>query len=441
VKNSTWTIPDDGEIREILADRIDARRDGMGAVAGIIDEHGQRVVAHGAMSSTDDRVPDGDTVFEIGSITKAFTALALADMVIRGEVTLDDPVVKYLPAGVSMPARGGRQITLIDLATHTSGLPRRPGNMTLSDWSNPYADYTVEQLHGFLSGYRLRRNIGETHAYSNLGFGLLGHVLSLRAGVSYETLIRERITGPLGMANTAITLSADMRKRMAVGHDQTLAPVANWDFQALAGAGALRSSANDLLAFLAAELGYLKTPLKSAMAAQLDPRRPAARGDLQALGWVISTDPSGDTVWHGGATGGYRCFVVFDRERRRGVVLLTNCASTGYDDVPFHLLTGRARAAPSGERVRAALGAEALERFAGRYRFSPEASLVVTRRGARLFAQLTGQGPFEVFPESPTRVFWRVVDAQATFEIGPDGGVTGLVLHQNGRDLPARRED
>jgi CubicO group peptidase (beta-lactamase class C family) len=176
-------------------------------------------------------------VFEIGSITKVFTTLVLADMARRGEVALDDPVAQYLPADVIMPKRGGRRIALIDLATHTSGLPRRPGDIAPADWANPYADYSIVQLYAFLGRYRLRRDIGAAHLYSNLGMGLLGHALALRAGGDFETLVRKRITAPLGMVDTAMALTPGMRTRLAKGHDAERRPVANWDFDALAGPG------------------------------------------------------------------------------------------------------------------------------------------------------------------------------------------------------------
>src|SRR5271155_2047065 len=228
-------IPTDSEIRQILVDRIDKDRQSVGIVIGVIEPAGRRVVAYGSLEKGDKRPLDGDTIFEIGSVTKVFTSLLLADMVQRGEVALTDPVAKYLPPGVKMPERSGRQITLQDLATHTSGLPRLPPNLAPKDPANPYADYTVEPLYQFLSSYQLTRDIGSKYEYSNLGGGLLGHVLARRAGLDYEALVRSRICEPLGMKSTAITLSAGMKARMAVGHDRSLDAVENWDLPVLAG--------------------------------------------------------------------------------------------------------------------------------------------------------------------------------------------------------------
>ena len=266
----------DADITRILAERIDAQQQSVGIVVGVLEPGGRRVLSHGHPAKGDPRRVDGDTVFEIGSITKVFTALLLADAVERGEVALSDPVTRYLPASVKVPQRG-RAITLGDLASHVSGLPRLPTNMASTNPRNPYADYTVDQLYAFLSGYELPRDAGAQYEYSNLGGGLLGHVLALRAGMTYEALVEARITRPLGMTSTRITLSDDMRSRLASGYDAALQPADNWDLPTLAGAGALRSTVNDLLLFLSAAMGERPTPLAKAFAAMTTARRPAGR--------------------------------------------------------------------------------------------------------------------------------------------------------------------
>jgi CubicO group peptidase (beta-lactamase class C family) len=172
------------------------------------------------LAKGDPRQLNGDTVFEIGSVTKVFTSLLLMDMVQRGEIALTDPVSKFLPLIVKMPERNGKKITLADLSTQTSGLPSMPANMSPKDpVNNPYADHTVDQLYQFLSDFQLTRDIGSQYEYSNLGVGLLGHVLALRAGSSYGDLVRSRISKPLEMSSTSIALSPDMTARLAVGHN------------------------------------------------------------------------------------------------------------------------------------------------------------------------------------------------------------------------------
>lgn len=446
-KPPPWSVPSDAEIRKILLERIDTQKQSVGIVVGIIDPKGRRTVSYGALNQGDTRPLNGDTVFEIGSISKVFTSLILADMVQRGEVSLDDPVAKYLPPTVKMPSRNGKEITLIDLSTHYSGLPRLPANMGPEDRANPYADYTVDQMYQFLSGHTLTRDPGAQFEYSNLGVGLLGHVLSLRAGTSYESLVRNRVLAPLGMKDTAITLSPDMQRRLAVGHDATLKEAKNWDIPTLAGAGALRSTTNDMLMLLGAELGFENSSLKASMAKQLSVRRsagaPNATGAPEmavALGWIVQSNPRGTVIWHNGGTGGYRTYIGFNLETKTGVVVLSNAATAaGPDDIGRHLLIGTPLAKPPVMRSEIPLDLKSKEAFVGQYQLKPDFIITVTLEGDQLFAQATGQDKFPVFPESPVKFFYRVVDAQLTFTLGEGGQAASLILHQGGRDTPAPR--
>ena len=435
----------DAEIRQILVDRIDAQKQSVGIVVGVIEPAGRRVVAYGHPAANDTRPLNGDTLFEIGSITKVFTSLLLADAVERGEVALTDPVAKFLPATVKVPERGGRSITLVDLSTHTSGLPRLPTNFAPKDAANPYADYSVENLYAFLSGYRLTRDIGTEYEYSNLGGGLLGHALALRARTDYEALVRARVTTPLGMASTAITLVPEMKERLAVGHSPTLQPVANWDLPTLAGAGALRSTTHDLLTFLAANLGYTSTPLAPAMASMLKVRRPTASPNLAiALGWHVLSAHGKEIVWHNGGTAGYRTFIGYDQKARVGVVVLSNAGTpAGPDDIGRHLLDAESpllapQTAPKS-RTEIAVDPGIYDGYVGRYQLAPSSILTVTKTDNHLFAQLTGQPSFEVFPESAKEYFYKVVDAQLTFDVDSGGKATAVVLHQNGANVRAAR--
>src|SRR5262245_23919512 len=210
-----FTVPGTDEIRKILVRRVDQQRQAVRNGAVIIEPGGRRVVAHGHLANGDPHALDGDTIFEIGSISKVFTSLLLAEMVNRKEVALDDPAAKYLPEHVRMPQRSGKSITLLDLSTHSSGLPSVASNLKPKDPANPYTDYGVDDLYEFLSGYTLPREPGSEFEYSNLGAGLLGHILAYRAGTDYENLIRSRITQPLGMLDTGITLPPSMKQRMA----------------------------------------------------------------------------------------------------------------------------------------------------------------------------------------------------------------------------------
>jgi CubicO group peptidase (beta-lactamase class C family) len=431
----------DKDIRAILADRVDVQRQGVAIVVGVIDPSGRRTVAYGSTVKGEGPV-DANTVFEIGSITKVFTSLLLADAVQRGEVALTDPVSKYLPPNVKVPERGGKKITLVDLATHTSGLPRMPTNFQPKDPGNPYADYTVAQMYEFLSTVELTRDIGSKYEYSNLGGGLLGHALARRAGTDYETLVRTRILDPLGMKSTAITLSKSMKERLAPGHDAGLHQVPNWDIPTLAGAGALRSTTNDLLTFLAANIGLEKSPLASAMAAMIPPRRPTGTPNLEiALGWHIWTRDGHEIIWHNGGTGGYRTWIGFEPKSRTGVVVLSNTSTNaGPDDIGLHLLDPAFPLLPAAkQRQEMKVDAAVLEKYTGRYQLAPSFIVTITRNGDQLYAQATDQPRFEIFAESPREFFLKAVDAQLTFVVDDTGRATSIVLHQNGNNTPGNR--
>jgi D-alanyl-D-alanine-carboxypeptidase/D-alanyl-D-alanine-endopeptidase len=324
------------EVKESIKERIDGG-ESVGIVVGFIDSRGKReYFSYGSTALSGKEPVDKNSIYEIGSITKVFTCIALADMVLNGELELDDPADKYLPESVKMPSRNGMKITLGHLATHTSAIARMPNNFRPSDIGNPYADYTVENMYEFLSGYTLNRDVGEKYEYSNLGMGLLGHILSLRAGIDYKRLIVSRICRVLGMKNTGVTLTKDMKKRLAKGHARGK-EVSNWDIPALAGAGALRSDAKDMLIFLAANIGIKNSRLSAAMEMTHETRADAGNNMKVGLGWHILDNGKTKIVWHNGGTGGYRTFCGFIKEKKIGVVVLSN-ASISADDIGFHLL-------------------------------------------------------------------------------------------------------
>jgi len=285
--------------------------------------------------------PAANTIFEIGSVTKVFTALLLARMVEDGLVELDDPVQHYLPAGVELPVRG-RPITLADLATHTAGLPRLPHGFLLPSLRhrrNPYAWFTVDDLYAGLPATRLRRTPGDRPRYSNLGFGLLGHVLALRAGPDYEQLVQERICRPLGIEDTHVSVPAAARERFAQGHNRRGRPVPHWDLPVLAGAGALRSTVADLLAFLRVQLGEGDPALVRGASFTHAPRARGRGGLAVGLGWtrlpLLGTGH--ELLFHNGGTGGFRSFAGFVWETNTAVVVLSNSARS-VDALGFHIL-------------------------------------------------------------------------------------------------------
>ena len=432
-----WTVD---QIQQILKTRIETDLKGVGMVVGIIDANGKRVVSWGTPNKADPTLSVyGDTVFEIGSVSKVFTSLLLAEMISRDELKLSDKVATFLPKSVKLPTRKDQEITLLDLATHTSSLPRMPDNFTPADPDNPYADYTVEQLYAFLSKCKLTKDIGTKYEYSNLGTGLLGHVLGLRSNADYETLVKTKICKTLGMTSTSITLTEEMKNRLAKGYDKSLDETKNWDIAVLAGAGAIRSSINDMLLFLEANMGLTETALSLPMSEQHKEQRKAGPKMSIGLGWHILATRNGQILWHNGETGGYHSFIGFDKKRGVGVVLLSNTA-IDCDDIGFHLVDSQLPLKKQTKtRVAIKVDPAIYDGYVGEYEIIPQFVMTVTKEQDKLMLQATGQPKFEIFPESETKFFLKVVDAQVTFVKDEKGSVAKLILHQNGANQEAKK--
>jgi D-alanyl-D-alanine-carboxypeptidase/D-alanyl-D-alanine-endopeptidase len=464
-------VPPDSEIRKILTDRIDKYGQSVGIVVGIIEPQGQRVVAYGHLNQGDSRPFNGDTVFAIDSITKVFTGLLLTDMVARGEVALTDPVAKYLPSEVKVAERGGRRITLLDLATHFSGLPDLPLNAPLFE-QDPLKNYTADQMYSMLGAYHLDSDPGAQYFYSNVGFGLLGHALARRAGVDFERLLETRITGPLGMADTRITPTPQMTERFATGHSYyRLTPTPALDYGVLAGAGGLRSTANDLLRFLAACIGYTKTPLADPIAAMLKNRRPTGEvGGEVALGWHLQTPnrcgPSGCTpmgfeiVAHSGGSFGYASFLAFDPKSRVGVVVLSNSSHHPVEvtDIGMHLLNSQfptlgskqlefsKRRKDAERQTGLSIDPKLLDEYAGHYKSASE-TWVVKQEGTRLFMQdeahlNKGYMKYQIIPKTNRDFVFVGQDSEVRFDNIRQGRSSGLTLYdEDGSTKRFRRVD
>ncbi|WP_307282315.1 serine hydrolase [Labrys wisconsinensis] len=392
-------------------------------VFGIVDGDRSEVVGFGKLDSG--KPPDGDTLYEIGSITKTFTATLLAAAVLSGQVKLDTPVAELLP-DFRIPSRNGREITLGDLATQHSGLPRLPSNLLGRTPSNPYADYDAAKLKAFLAGYDLPRDPGSAYEYSNLGFGLLGYALARSSHATYDALAVKEILEPLGMSATGTELPPAVTAHLAPGHDGAGRAAGSWDFDALAGAGALRSTANDMLCYLKANMGVDRSPLAAAMTLAQQPRSDVTKTLRIGLAWM--TTGTG-IVWHNGMTGGYASFIGFSPARRRGVVILSNTA-LDTDDLGFAVLDANASLTPTYKAI--SLPDASLDEYVGTYKLGENFLLNVFHMRAGLFARATGQVAFPIFPSAPNEFFAKIAGIGISFTRDAGGLVTGLVLHQNG---------
>lgn len=412
----------------------------VGCVVGAIDGDTEVVQGYGRVARGGEAVPDGSTLYEIGSVSKIFTGLLLADAVERGLCSLDDAVQKHLPEGVTLRPWGGHDVLLWHLATHSSGLPRMPRDEA-PDPNNPFAHYDVEAMHAAIDDARARRAPGSTYEYSNLGAGILGYVLMRMNGCSsYDELLDRRITAPLAMEDTAVVLSASQQASFAPPYDADLAPASAWDLAMMAGAGGIRSTVPDLLKFARLQIEPGGSPLAAAMRLSQQRRHDGQNGIAVALGWHIARD--GKSLVHTGATGGYHAYFGIVPSTRRAVCVLTNTATGLVDAVAEKLLValhGRDVTPPVFEKP-IAVERSKLEPLVGKYRLMPGLEFDVTLEGDVVRAQLTGQPSWRLYPRSPTEFFYRVVDASVTFEFDGDA-VKQLVLHQNGRDMSYRRVD
>lgn len=347
---------DDDAIREILRRRVEVEKRSVGMAACVVTPNRKRVVTWGRERLSDDRPVTAETIFEIGSVTKVFTALLLADMARRGEVGLDDPVSRHLPRDFKLPLRDGREITLADLATHTSGLPRWPLLPSESPPSQAAIDaasrISLDDLKAWLANVRLPQNPPAAGAwwYSNLGYALLGMALAHRGGRSYESLLQSRVIDPLDLRDTTFYPTAAMRSRLTEGHDLALKALPPFEGGIFIAAGALRSTPRDLSHFAAAILPGSRSPIAQAEELLLTVRREALwLGGVQALGWEVLNAPGGAFVNKDGVTFGQTVSMVFDSDKRKAIVVFSNThpdtskstlsgGGVGAADIARHLL-------------------------------------------------------------------------------------------------------
>ncbi len=410
-----------------------------GVAVAWVDADGVAFFQSGKFSAKDPRAITPDTQFEIGSVTKVFTALLLAESERAGKVRRDDPVAKYLLPPDDKAQAALAKITLLSLTTHTSGLPRLPSDFPLLRGvisGNPYVRLKRADLTASLREEGPGAVVGRSVAYSNFGVSLLGEALGTAWQTSYAEALRTHVLAPLDLKSTLVALpGTPAAHELAPGHNAAGAPVANWEMDAYAPCGGLRSTARDLAKFLQAALGGEKAPLHAAFMATTTVQRAVEdMGGSIGLGWFITADEKRPIIWHNGGTGGYRTFVGFTRaEGGAAVAVLTN-HEVSVDEIGLALLGGGTE--PQKE---IALSAETLAAYAGEYRASPKFAFKVTAENGALFVQATGQGKLALFASARDEFFLKEVEARISFTRDAAGKITGLVLHQNGGNLPAKR--
>lgn len=415
-------IANDPHVEKVLQECIDNEKT-LG-LSAIIIENGKMTFyamgkphAHAALQVTE------DTIFDVGSISKVFTTSLMQILIDQKLFCWKDPLQKHLPTNVKSPEFEGRTIYLEDLAVHTAALPYMPDNCKMTDMQNPAKDYSSALLYEYLNTAKLKYMPGTKYDYSNLGIGLLGHIMELKCKKPYEELIKEHISQKLGMKDTCIVMDLEQKQRFARGHigkDE----VPNWDLPSIEGAGALRSTIRDLSKFLSAHMGLVDQPIvKSFAKTHKVIRAESEHGSQMAAGWHVNPTEKGTIIWHNGQTGGYHAYMGFIPEKKKGVVLLTN-SGANFDSVGKHLLDSSFPIDEDEEDI--VLDPLILDRYVGTYRHFTGLTCYLWREGDQLMGKLSGHPAVVLYPESQTRFFLKVMDVQVQFVLDSDDNIKGM---------------
>ena len=422
----------DETVKEILRQRVEVSNRGVGYVVGMVDSTGARVVSFGRATRGAERPIDGDTVFEVGSVTKVFTSLLLAQMAEAGEVRLEDPIALYVPPTVTTPR--AKEITLLQLSRHTAGF------ISFADELQPvYAEdndgeYTNERMFAFLDQHPMRSASGIHHSYSSYGAALLGELLARRAGTDFESALRTRILEPLGMTSSGFALTPELWAVHATGHTSRGNPRRLGSVSGMLGSGALRSTANDMVRFLQAHLGFRDSRLASALRATQRTEADRQRPDLpMGLGWFHSEFAGTRIVSHSGATPGFNAFVGMDVESRRGVVVLAN-SDNDVTNLGRHLLEPNVplhMPEPPRQFTAIPMDPSTLDWFVGGYRIpGAEADAIDIRREGAQLLLVTPRGTRKVFAESHTTFFAEDMEDWCRFTRDATGRVDGMTWYR-----------
>lgn len=430
-------VDPDGPHRAAVGDQVKPYLDAeivASVVVGLYDQGKTEIYGFG--KGPGGAPPTGKTLYELGSVTKVYTSLLLADAVQRREVTLDTAVAELLPPGVVVPSKDKVPITLKQLALHASGMPRLPPSLAAEVKPDPYAGYSEDALYKDLIRTELQDPPGSRIVYSNYGTGLLGFALGKKLGAGYSAVVQERILGPLGLASTTFGFPAGSDAVRAQGTDEDLRPAPPWTFtDTLAAAGALVSNARDQLVLIDAELDAAagsKAPLRGPMRLTQEEQLESG-GPNTGLGWQID---SAGRYWHNGGTGGFHAFVSFDPKTKRGVVVLASTSTMLVDrlaDNLYSVLDGAGAKKPPVFPT-----PDQLMPFVGTYDFQGQ-KLAVVVDGKRIYVEGPGEPRQRLMPLSDREFLLEKFQAPVAFQKTDDGKVTGLVFVIGSQTFVANR--
>ncbi|EKF55228.1 beta-lactamase [Galbibacter marinus] len=396
---------------------------------GLTDSTGTHFYVHGWRDLEKQVKADQHTLYEIGSITKSFTGLLLAKYVVEDSLSLSQKVNEFLPDSIDLTDKKGNPVTLKSLATHSSGLPRLPSNLDLSNQLNPYADYDQSKMYSFLS-HHIPRSVGENFVYSNLGFGLLGDVLSTYKQIGFRTLVRDQILKPLQLSDTYFDVSSAEKHQLAKGYIGTQ-NVPHWNFKVMDAAGGLKTTITDLQRF---GKQFLETSSPFAKSNKVATKSyfTDKDGNHYGLGWFIDQD---GIVFHGGGTGGFRTFIAIDLNSNRVISVMTNSGSSSIEDLAKYLINPKAYPLQI-DKEEVAISKEQLQPYQGEYiNDGLGLNYSIVLKDDHLYAKLNQQPEFPIFYQGGESFIYKVVKAEVVFEKDENNTVVGLLLNQNGQEI------
>ncbi len=428
----------DAELKSIAEQRLLGDRTGACFAVAVIDKAVSR--AYVCADPKDANRISPMTAFEIGSVSKTMTAALLADLILQGKASLEDPLSNYLPEGTVVPSFEGEPILIKHLVTHTSGLPVVPDFGAALNMDNPYAEVDEASLLKKLSNTKLSRAPGSQLEYSNYAMMLLSSIVAKRAGTDFEILLRDRLFTPTGMKNSYINQKPDAVKA-AQGHTPNTKTTPAWTFQTnAAGVGGVRATLDDMVNYLQAQLDKTESSITPALKLTQQEIKTEANNKI-AMNWMLAPIDKHKVHVHEGGTGGFSAFAAFDLETKRGVVILSDTALTsvgGLSNLGNHLLDsrmplGKARKAKQPE-------AELLEAIVGDYDLMPGMKMVLTEKDGKLFTQATGQTKYEMGYDSAGDFYPLEFDATIRPQKKSDGSYALLFL-QSGGAFPLKKID
>lgn len=422
------------DIENYLKHQRDEDKLGAGVAVVVIEQGNSRFITLGSANVATSEALTRQHAMEIGSISKTFTSLMLADASTRSKLSLDASIAPLLPTDTVTQDNRLASVTFRHLASHRAGLPRVPSNLRPANMMDPYADYDKSALFSYLQEFRQTREPGSLVEYSNLGSGLLGTLLEMVYQKPYGDILDE-IAEPLKIKDAFINEPKGQKTASPHFNATNLAP--RWHFDALAGAGAINASIEDMHAYLLANLNPSGT-LQEAIELTHKPVADMAPGLQIGLGWLIQSTPDKRYWWHNGGTGGSRSFMGFDKKEQRGIVILAN-STTNFDALGHAYLAGTLASFIENESAALQLNEPQLQRLVGEYALAPGFSITISREGGQLYAQATGQEKFAIFARSETEFFLKVIDASLHFSLDEKGISESLELHQNGQKTKGKK--